>query len=161
MATMGRDSVRRHPRPSGIPHGSPPLRLAQLSRAPRVFRRPRSAHVQSNALFVYPLAARVVREQPPRPGACARRRRRARGLGHSAPCGDSLGRPAGNADRRGLLRPAVIWFLIGMGWLTLGQRSEITWIALICLAGLRALGLSWSHVRRRLTGQVDADDVDV
>ncbi|MFS8607460.1 MAG: DUF6524 family protein [Gammaproteobacteria bacterium] len=55
----------------------------------------------------------------------------------------------------------LIWFLIGMGWLTLDQRSEITWIALICLSGLLALGLSWSHVRRRLTGQVDVDDVDV
>lgn len=54
----------------------------------------------------------------------------------------------------------LIWFLISVGALTLDQRSEITWIALICLSGLLALGLSWSHVRRRLTGQVDVDDVD-
>ncbi|HLU47469.1 MAG TPA: DUF6524 family protein, partial [Planctomycetota bacterium] len=55
----------------------------------------------------------------------------------------------------------LIWFLISLGWLTLDQRSEITWIALVCLSGLLALGLSWSHVRRRLTGQLDVDDVDV
>lgn len=54
----------------------------------------------------------------------------------------------------------LVWFLISIGWLTLDARSEITWIALLCLSGLMALGLSWSHVRRRLTGQIDVDDVD-
>ena len=54
----------------------------------------------------------------------------------------------------------LVWFLISVGALTLNHRSEITWIALICLSGLMALGLSWSHVRRRLTGQYDVDDVD-
>lgn len=54
----------------------------------------------------------------------------------------------------------LVWFLISIGALTLDQRSTITWIALLCLSGLLALGLSWSHVRRRLTGQLDVDDVD-
>jgi hypothetical protein len=36
----------------------------------------------------------------------------------------------------------------------------MTWIALLCLSGLLAIGMSWSHVRRRLTGQIDVDAVD-
>lgn len=54
----------------------------------------------------------------------------------------------------------LIWFLISLGALTVNARSTITWIALLCLSGLMALGLSWSHLRRRLTGQIDVDDVD-
>jgi hypothetical protein len=54
----------------------------------------------------------------------------------------------------------LVWFLISIGALTIDARDEITWIALLCLSGLMALGLSWSHVRRRLTGQIDVDDVD-
>jgi len=53
-----------------------------------------------------------------------------------------------------------VWFLISIGWLTIDARSTITWIALLSLSALLALGLSWSHVRRRLTGQFDVDDVD-
>ena len=41
----------------------------------------------------------------------------------------------------------LVWFLISVGALTLNHRSEITWIALICLSGLMALGLSWSRKR--------------
>jgi hypothetical protein len=54
----------------------------------------------------------------------------------------------------------LVWFLISVGALSINARSTITWIALLCLSGLMALGLSWSHVRRRLTGQLDVDDVD-
>ncbi len=55
----------------------------------------------------------------------------------------------------------LIWFLISLGWLELGTTEMITWVALICLAGLLSVGLSWSHIRRRLTGQLDVDEVDI
>lgn len=54
----------------------------------------------------------------------------------------------------------LVWFLISVGVLTVQSPDMITWVALICLSGLLALGLSWSHVRRRLTGQIDVDEVD-
>jgi len=54
----------------------------------------------------------------------------------------------------------LIWFLRSVGVLTLQSHSAITWIALLCLSGLLAIGMSWSHVRRRLTGQIDVDAVD-
>lgn len=54
----------------------------------------------------------------------------------------------------------LVWFLRSLGVLTLQSTGAITWIALLCLSGLLAIGLSWSHIRRRLTGQLDVDEVD-
>lgn len=54
----------------------------------------------------------------------------------------------------------LVWFLISLGALTVDSPDMITWVALLCLSALLALGLSWSHVRRRLTGQIDVDDVE-
>ena len=34
------------------------------------------------------------------------------------------------------------------------------WLGLIALSLVLGIGLSWSHVRRRLSGQADMDDVD-
>ena len=36
---------------------------------------------------------------------------------------------------------------------------SVTWMALSALTGLLTAGISWSLVRRRLTKQVDVDDV--
>lgn len=55
----------------------------------------------------------------------------------------------------------LIWMLVDYGILAAGSFSTITWIALVCLAGLLAIGLSWSHVWRRMTGQLVVDDVDI
>ncbi|MBX2858943.1 MAG: hypothetical protein KTR17_09795 [Cellvibrionaceae bacterium] len=53
-----------------------------------------------------------------------------------------------------------VWLFIDLGWLSLTNVSAMAWITLALLALILALGMSWSHVRRRLSGQVDADDVD-
>lgn len=54
----------------------------------------------------------------------------------------------------------VVWLLMDIGWLNIETVSSATWVALVCISALLAVGLSWSHVWRRLTGQfeVDADD---
>src|SRR5690606_12461012 len=53
-----------------------------------------------------------------------------------------------------------VWFLISLGVLRIGSDMMVTWVALVCLSGLLGVGLAWSHIRRRLTGQIDVDDVD-
>lgn len=55
---------------------------------------------------------------------------------------------------------AVIWVLFDFDVLTTDSMMAITWISIFCLAGLLAVGMSWSHIRRRLSGQYDVDDVD-
>jgi hypothetical protein len=60
----------------------------------------------------------------------------------------------------GALLGGVVWLLVDTGWLNVSTLSSATWIALFCIAALLAIGLSWSHVWRRLTGQLEVDDND-
>lgn len=55
---------------------------------------------------------------------------------------------------------ALIWLLVDLGWINTAAPGALTYVILVGLALVMAIGISWSHVRRRLTGQVDADDVD-
>lgn len=55
---------------------------------------------------------------------------------------------------------ALIWVLHDFGLLSLNGRGAAEWIAILCLSVVLGVGLSWSHIRRRLSGQVDVDDVD-
>ena len=59
-----------------------------------------------------------------------------------------------------LLFGAIGWVLIDYDLLDPGQATLMAWIVLGVVATILAIGLSWSHVRRRLSGQVDVDDVD-
>ena len=52
----------------------------------------------------------------------------------------------------------VVWMLVDFGVLSIDSVSEMTWVVLIILSLMLAIGLSWSHVWRRLTGQFDTDD---
>lgn len=54
----------------------------------------------------------------------------------------------------------IIWLLIDWGWIGLNNVSVMSWVILILISAVLAVGISWSHIRRRLSGQVDSDDVD-
>ncbi len=60
----------------------------------------------------------------------------------------------------GSLLGGVVWLLIDLGLLSVSSFSSATWVSLVCVALLLAVGLSWSHVWRRLTGQFEVDDGD-
>ncbi len=55
---------------------------------------------------------------------------------------------------------AALWVLSDFGILTLEDSTALTWVALGVLAFILAVGMSWSHVRRTISGQSDVDDVD-
>ena len=55
---------------------------------------------------------------------------------------------------------ALVWLLISWGWLSLTDHHALVWIGLIMVSFLLTVGLSWSHVRRRVAGQADVDDLD-
>lgn len=59
-----------------------------------------------------------------------------------------------------LVLVAIIWLLFDIGLLKSHSVSAVTWISLICLALVLAIGVSWSHVWRKLTGQINVEDVD-
>ena len=54
----------------------------------------------------------------------------------------------------------IVWWLTDLGVVAVGSVQAMTWVILICLSALLAIGLSWSHVWRRLTGQYEVDDND-
>ena len=54
----------------------------------------------------------------------------------------------------------VLWLLVDVGLLSLDSTSAITWLVLLVLSLILATGMSWSHIRRRLTGQFDVDDIE-
>ncbi len=58
----------------------------------------------------------------------------------------------------GALFGGLVWLLIDFGVLTIDSSSELTWVILVVASIVLAIGLSWSHVWRRLTGQFEVDD---
>jgi hypothetical protein len=54
----------------------------------------------------------------------------------------------------------LVWVVVYYGWLSMENTRAITWIALVVIAAILSMGLSWSHIRRRLSGQADVDQVD-
>ena len=52
----------------------------------------------------------------------------------------------------------LVWVLIEYEILKLDSATGITWVVLVCLAALLAVGVSWSHIWRRLTGQLEVDE---
>lgn len=58
------------------------------------------------------------------------------------------------------LLAAIGWVLADRGWLDPANTQLMTWLALASASLILAIGISWSHVRRRLTGQADMDDLD-
>ena len=55
---------------------------------------------------------------------------------------------------------AFLWVLYSWGWISLDNPGLLTWIGLIALSFIMGVGLSWSIIRRRLSGQLDVDDVE-
>ena len=54
---------------------------------------------------------------------------------------------------------ALIWSLVRYGVLSLENTTAFGYVVLVMLAAIMATGISWSHIRRRMTGQVDVDEV--
>jgi hypothetical protein len=54
----------------------------------------------------------------------------------------------------------IIWLLIEWGLLALNSGFTFQWVFLFMLSGVLAVGMSWSHLRRRMTGQYDTDEIE-
>lgn len=55
---------------------------------------------------------------------------------------------------------AIVWVAVDYGWLEAGNTRAFVWISLFVAAAILAMGMSWSHLRRRMSGQADVDEVD-
>jgi Family of unknown function (DUF6524) len=55
---------------------------------------------------------------------------------------------------------AIVWWLVSAGWLATTDRSTMAWVVLTCLGLLLGFGMSWAHIRARISGQASVDRVD-
>lgn len=54
---------------------------------------------------------------------------------------------------------SIVWLLGDIRFIDIGQPPVLDIVLLTMFATLLSIGVSWSHVRNRLSGQVDSDDV--
>lgn len=50
---------------------------------------------------------------------------------------------------------ALVWVFLDLKWIDLATPSAVAWVALLILGTILGVGLSWSLIRARLTGQVE------
>ncbi|MBP6774538.1 MAG: hypothetical protein KA154_16195, partial [Gemmatimonadaceae bacterium] len=54
----------------------------------------------------------------------------------------------------------LVWLLLDFGIVSASSGRGITYVVLVCTSLLLAVGMSWSHLSRRLSGQVDMDQTE-
>ena len=55
----------------------------------------------------------------------------------------------------------LIWVVIDLFSIPRDNLHLLIYLFLIGLAGVLSAGISWSHIRRRMTGQLDVDEADI
>lgn len=54
----------------------------------------------------------------------------------------------------------LIWVLVTYTPIAAEGMKTVVYLGLLALAGVLSAGISWSHIRRRMTGQLDVDETD-
>lgn len=54
----------------------------------------------------------------------------------------------------------LLWMLTNWGIIPSDSVRAVTYLGEIVISALLATGMVWSHIRRRLTGQVDVDEIE-
>lgn len=60
----------------------------------------------------------------------------------------------------GAIFAAMIWVLIDWGILSTGNSALNTWLGILALSLVLGIGLSWSIIWQRMSGQATVDEVD-
>ena len=58
------------------------------------------------------------------------------------------------------LAGSLLWIIIRLELLDPNNTTALTWVLMTLFAAILTAGMSWSHLRRRWSGQLDIDDVD-
>lgn len=53
----------------------------------------------------------------------------------------------------------LIWIFIDQGWLDYKNSNIMGWVMIFVVGTVMGVGISWSHFRRKISGQFDADDI--
>src|SRR5690606_13717591 len=60
----------------------------------------------------------------------------------------------------GALFACLVWLFVYWGFLSLDNISARAWVIEVLLAALLTVGMCWSHFTRRMSGQVDVDEIE-
>lgn len=55
---------------------------------------------------------------------------------------------------------ALLWFLYDQGLLSLINRGLNIWLGILAISVVLAIGMTWSIIWRRISGQLEVDDAD-
>lgn len=55
---------------------------------------------------------------------------------------------------------SLLWLVVDYGLVPADSVRAVSYLVEVALCGVLAVGMSWSHIRRRMSGQADMDDVD-
>ncbi|MBT8460667.1 MAG: hypothetical protein KJN60_13440 [Boseongicola sp.] len=53
---------------------------------------------------------------------------------------------------------ALVWVLLDLGWLSIDNPGMMTWVAIMALSVVLAVGMYWGILWRRISGQIEVDD---
>ena len=54
----------------------------------------------------------------------------------------------------------IVWWMVGRGWLSVADRASMAWVVLGMLGVVLGIGMSWSLIRQKVSGQASVDRVD-
>ena len=54
----------------------------------------------------------------------------------------------------------LLWLVVDWGLIPAGSIRTVTYLILIAASAVLATGMTWSHIRRRISGQMDVDEID-
>jgi len=54
----------------------------------------------------------------------------------------------------------LVWLVVDWGLVPADSVRAVSYLVLIVFCAILATGISWSHIRRRISGQVDVDEVE-
>lgn len=55
---------------------------------------------------------------------------------------------------------SLVWLFVYWGFLSVRDISAMAWVIEVLLALLLTVGMCWSHFTRRMSGQVDVDEIE-
>ena len=55
---------------------------------------------------------------------------------------------------------SLVWLFIYWGWLSVDNVSAMSWVIEVLFAVVLGVGICWSHITRRLSGQMDVDEIE-
>lgn len=54
---------------------------------------------------------------------------------------------------------ALVWLFTSLGWFSPTNQSAMTWVAIVIVACILAIGLCWALLQARITGQTVVEEV--